>query len=131
MMDLEIPFLKKDCNKSPAMEGIHGQMLINLSELGRRFRLDIFNTSWNVGKLPSDWKETLIIPIKNMTNWLMNSTVIDQSYLPASRTNLLRGLHCKIRDAVNLKPTNHTVAAFPDLSKALDEDLEILTRLQT
>ncbi|GFX64189.1 hypothetical protein TNCV_1508061 [Trichonephila clavipes] len=47
MVYLEIAFQKKDFNKSSAMEGIHGQMLVSLSELGRSFRLDIFNTSWN------------------------------------------------------------------------------------
>ncbi|GFQ95294.1 putative RNA-directed DNA polymerase from transposon BS [Trichonephila clavata] len=70
-----------------------------------------------------------------MTNRLMTPAVIDQSHLPASRANSWRGLSCvdfllfltktlyfsqKVRDAHNLRPTNHTVAAFLDLSKVFD-----------
>ncbi|GFU05468.1 hypothetical protein TNCV_3291121 [Trichonephila clavipes] len=87
-MDLEIAFQKKDCNKSSAMEGIHGQMIVNLSELGRGLRLDSFNTSWNCLGIQ---KKLSSSPLEN-TKRLMNPTVIDQSLLPTSRTNKLRGL---------------------------------------
>ncbi|GFQ97587.1 hypothetical protein TNCT_513411, partial [Trichonephila clavata] len=90
MMDLEIAFQELDFNKSPG----HGQMLVHLSQLGRRFLLEIFNASWRAGNLPRDWKEALIIPIRKHDKRLMTSTDIDQSHLPASRANSWRGLSC-------------------------------------
>ncbi|GFR25987.1 hypothetical protein TNCT_529481 [Trichonephila clavata] len=82
MIDLEIAFKEMDFNKSIGMDGIHGQMFVNLSQMGRSFLLGICNTSWNDGKLPRDWKETHSIPIrkKNLTNQLMTPAVIDQSH---------------------------------------------------
>ncbi|GFQ75752.1 putative RNA-directed DNA polymerase from transposon BS [Trichonephila clavata] len=154
-MDLEIAFQELDFNKLPGKDGIHGQMLLNLSQQGRRFLLDIFNTSWKAGKLPRDWKEALIIPIRkhdkpandpnsyrpialaSISCKLMQrivlrrlSTLLDQNNLiPLEQFDFRKG-HCtmdqvlyfsqKVRDAHNLRPTNHTVAAFHDLSKAFD-----------
>ncbi|GFQ90563.1 hypothetical protein TNCT_501921 [Trichonephila clavata] len=93
MIDLEISFQELDFNKSPGMDGTHGQMLINLSQRGRCFPLDMFNTSLNAGKLEIG-KKPSSSPLENVTNRLMTPTVIDKSHLPASRANSWRGLSC-------------------------------------
>ncbi|GFS64503.1 hypothetical protein TNCV_3956451 [Trichonephila clavipes] len=95
MMDLEIAFQKKDFNKSSAMGRIQGQMLLNLSELCRSFRLDILIILGTLENFLAIGKKPSSSLLENMTNRLINPTVIDQSHLPASRTNSLRGLPCE------------------------------------
>ncbi|GFR29244.1 uncharacterized protein TNCT_617461 [Trichonephila clavata] len=45
MIDLESACQERDFKKFPGMDGIDGQMLVNLNQLGRSFPLDIFSTS--------------------------------------------------------------------------------------
>ncbi|GFX93618.1 uncharacterized protein TNCV_1587951 [Trichonephila clavipes] len=53
-----------DLTKSPGPDGIFGQMLENLGQLGRQRLVDLVNLSWKKGRLPADWKRATIIPIK-------------------------------------------------------------------
>ncbi|GFR11705.1 putative RNA-directed DNA polymerase from transposon BS [Trichonephila clavata] len=53
-----------DLTKSPGPDGIFGQMLENLGQLGKQRLVDLFNLSWKTGRLPADWKRATIIPIK-------------------------------------------------------------------
>ncbi|GFX61855.1 integrase catalytic domain-containing protein [Trichonephila clavipes] len=51
-------------NKTPGLDGIHGQMINHFGLRGRQRFLDIINCSWNKGHLPRDWSRATAIPIK-------------------------------------------------------------------
>ena len=48
---------------SPGVDLIHNQFLINLPATHRSWLLSLFNKSFETGSIPSDWKESHIIPI--------------------------------------------------------------------
>ena len=110
-----------DFSKLPRLDGIHGQMLINLSLLGKTFLIDIFNTS-ALTNILHELTERVVL--SRLTHFL------DQYNLLPSEQHCFKWGHYmmdqvlyfvqKVRDAQNLKPTNHTVAAFLNLSKAFD-----------
>ena len=51
------------CKKAPGPDGIHNEMLKHLGPQAKKFLLDVFNQSWNQGKVPKQWKHAEIIPI--------------------------------------------------------------------
>ncbi|UYV61056.1 hypothetical protein LAZ67_1003262 [Cordylochernes scorpioides] len=144
MKELDYALENTDLNKTPGPDGIHGQMISNLGKNGKERLLDIFNNSWKTGKLPQDWKTATIIPIKKLDKSADDPKKLP-TYLPHKRLtyhldtkNLLpeeqygfRKGHGtidqllfftqKVKDAQNRKPTNHTIAAFLDLTQAFDK----------
>ncbi|UYV61874.1 hypothetical protein LAZ67_1006915 [Cordylochernes scorpioides] len=108
MKELDYALENTDLNKTPGPDGIHGQMISNLGKNGKEKLLDIFNNSWKTGKLPQDWKTATIIPIKKL----------DKSVDDPKPTDLSPS---QVKDAQNRKPTNHTIAAFLDLTQAFDK----------
>ncbi|UYV62614.1 hypothetical protein LAZ67_2001324 [Cordylochernes scorpioides] len=109
MKELDYALENTDLNKTPGPDGIHGQMISNLGKNGKERLLDIFNNSWKTGKLPQDWKTATIIPIKKL----------DKSADDQKTTDLSPS---QVKDAQNRKPTNHTIAAFLDLTQAFDKE---------
>ncbi|UYV72918.1 hypothetical protein LAZ67_10001175 [Cordylochernes scorpioides] len=119
---VSIPRENTDLNKTPGPDGIHGQMISNLGKNGKEKLLDILNNSWKTGKLPQDWKTATIIPIKKLDK----SADDPKNYRPISLTrhgtiDQLLFFTQKVKDAQNRKPTNHTIAAFLDLTQAFDK----------
>ncbi|GFV90621.1 RNA-directed DNA polymerase from mobile element jockey [Trichonephila clavipes] len=127
LMKLNFAIRAIDLRKSPGPECIHGFMIGRMGPHGMQKLLDIFNFSWKIGRLPSDWKRAIIIPILKPGK----GTSTSASY----RTIALPSFVCKpvflklwdvpplggrIRDAHNKKSTNHKVAALLDISRAFD-----------
>ncbi|GBN96073.1 hypothetical protein AVEN_204636-1 [Araneus ventricosus] len=65
LQELEAAIADSKLNKSPGPDGIHGQMMNKLGSVGRLRCLDIINGSWKIGRLPRDWRRTIVIPIGN------------------------------------------------------------------
>ncbi|GFW36664.1 putative RNA-directed DNA polymerase from transposon BS [Trichonephila clavipes] len=63
LRELNFALRAMDHRKSPGPDGIHGFMIGHLGPHGMQKRLDIFNFSWKIGRLPRDWKRAIIIPI--------------------------------------------------------------------
>ncbi|GFU48829.1 putative RNA-directed DNA polymerase from transposon BS [Nephila pilipes] len=49
---------------SKFLDNIHGIMIHNHHPRGKTSQLEIFNTSWRLGRLSRDWKFALVIPIR-------------------------------------------------------------------
>lgn len=55
--------IRKAKNTSPGKDKISAAMIKNLNENDTIWLLDYFNKIWNCGKVPSEWKKSLAIPI--------------------------------------------------------------------
>lgn len=56
--------LAKCKNSAPGKDEICYVMLRHLSDAGLQKLLSLYNKVWEEGKIPSGWKEAVIIPIK-------------------------------------------------------------------
>ena len=95
MRELEQAIIQMKLNKSPGPDGIHGHMIDKLDIKGKEILLDILNTSWETGKLPKEWKNAIIIPIKKPNK---NSNEI-KNFRQVSLINIA----CKIMERIVLR----------------------------
>ena len=58
-----ITALSKKKSKAPGADTVHYDMLRNLPDTAKFQLLKLINKSWNEGRLPSQWKESTIVPI--------------------------------------------------------------------
>ena len=70
-------------NTSPGPDDIHYEIIRNLPESGLKILLSIFNSIWDSGNFPTNWKKAIIIPIGKPGKDLTNPT----SYRPISLTS--------------------------------------------
>ncbi|GFY32092.1 putative RNA-directed DNA polymerase from transposon BS [Trichonephila clavipes] len=111
-----------DQKKSPGPDNVHGVMIVHLCPSGTQRLLDIFNQSRKSGRLPHEWKRATIIPIRKPGKTAITCFHGNNMDLGGDIVQKIRFCtFANVSDAQNLKkPTNHTAAAFLDLSKALD-----------
>ena len=64
MGELNAAIRKLRIRKAPGKDGILNDMIRNLGPATRQKLLLIINQSWNTGKLPDQWREAIIIPIR-------------------------------------------------------------------
>ena len=99
--ELNYALTQQDPNKSPGPDGIHGQMLRNLSIYGKEKLLQIYNKSWRENKLPKEWKHSIIIPIHKAGK----NEKEPKSYRPVALTCIA----CKIFERIILQRLMHHV----------------------
>jgi ribonuclease HI len=64
MMELDSAIKKLKNKKAPGKDSITNEMIKNLGPTARSRLLLIFNQSWSSGKIPDNWREAIIIPIR-------------------------------------------------------------------
>ena len=63
LQELNTAIKKLKKKKSPGPDGITNEMIIHLDTTARLKLLEIFNLSWEEGRVPQMWKEAIMIPI--------------------------------------------------------------------
>ena len=63
LQELDNALKKLKLKKSPGPDGITNEMLIHLDTTARLKLLEIFNLTWEEGRVPQMWKEATMIPI--------------------------------------------------------------------
>ena len=81
LQELNTAIKKK--KKSPGPDGITNEMIIHLDTTARLKLLEIFNLSWEEGRVPQMWKEAIMIPIHKKGKDKTKSS----SYRPISLTS--------------------------------------------
>ena len=84
--------LDKKRSTAPGADTIHYEMLKNLTENGTAHLLKLINKSWKEHTLPSQWKESTIIPLLKPDK----DPQTPQSYRPISLTSAI----CKVMEAM-------------------------------
>ena len=69
--------------KSPGLDGITNEILINAGKPALYKILEIFNKTWQEGSLPQSWREATMIPIYKKGESKTEAT----SYRPISLTS--------------------------------------------
>jgi ribonuclease HI len=77
-------------NRSPGEDKIPYEMIQNLHRSAQKVLLKIYNSVWNNGSLPRDWKHAIILPILKPSK----DPTKPESYRPISLTSCL----CKIME---------------------------------
>lgn len=77
--------LSKKKSTAPGGDTIHYDMLKNLDDKGKFQLLGLINKSWNEGELPTEWKESTIIPLLKPKK----DPHDPQSYRPVSLTSTI------------------------------------------
>ncbi|GFW40136.1 putative RNA-directed DNA polymerase from transposon BS [Trichonephila clavipes] len=80
--------------KSPLPDGIFGQMLENLGQLGKQRLVDLISLSWKTVRHPADWKRTTLSPIKKAGK----KTWAPKNFRPIALTSIA----CKIMEKIIL-----------------------------
>ncbi|GBN07213.1 hypothetical protein AVEN_204121-1 [Araneus ventricosus] len=80
--------LNKSHPTSPGLDGIHYNMLKNLSENSLNSILTLFNRIWNEKTFPVSWREAVVVPIPKIGKDPLNSS----NYRPIALTSCL----CKL-----------------------------------
>lgn len=75
--------LKNSKMKTPGKDGIPVRFLRTLNESGKEHLLQLFNKIWETGDIPSQWRESIIIPILKPGKEARNV----ESYRPISLTS--------------------------------------------
>ena len=83
LQELEKVLSKLKKNKSPGPDGITNEMLTHLSTASRLKLLEIFNLTWEEGRLPQIWKEAIMMPVHKKGKDKSKSS----SYRPISLTS--------------------------------------------
>lgn len=90
---VELKLVLSDCKgSSPGPDGIHYDMIKNLTNDGHKILLELYNKIWMSGRLPKEWKTSTIIPIKKPGKDQRYAT----NYRPISLTNCL----CKLLERI-------------------------------
>ncbi|GIY03015.1 probable RNA-directed DNA polymerase from transposon BS [Caerostris extrusa] len=84
-----------DFKKSPGPDGIHGQFIVNLGSCATKRLLHIFNLSWKLGRLPRQWKTTIVVPIRKPNK--------DASCMGSYRPIALTCMTCKLMERIILR----------------------------
>ena len=91
LRELQIALDKKR-STAPGADTVHYDMLKNLTENGTSHLLELINKSWKEHMLPSQWKESTIIPLLKPDK----DPHAPQSYRPISLTSAI----CKVMEAM-------------------------------
>ena len=83
LQELNTAIKKLKKKKSPGPDGITNEMIIHLDTTARLKLLEIFNLSWEEGRVPQMWKEAIMIPIHKKGKDKTKSS----SYRPISLTS--------------------------------------------
>ena len=83
LQELNTAINKLKKKKSPGPDGITNEMIIHLDTTARLKLLEIFNLSWEEGRVPQMWKEAIMIPIHKKGKDKTKSS----SYRPISLTS--------------------------------------------
>lgn len=81
--------------KAPGPDGLHGDMITNLSRERKERLLDIISTSWTAGKLLKEWKQATVIPIKKPNK--------DPKEIKSFRPVALTSIVCKLMERTILR----------------------------
>ena len=121
--------LMKCSNSAPGEDGIHYQMLKNLSESATALLLHIFNHIYQLNVFPTLWRKSILIPILKP-----NKTPIQCiSYRPISLTSCVCKLMEKILNArlVHFLESQNLLSPFQFGFRKARSTLEPLTKLQS
>nr|KAG5697608.1 hypothetical protein BaRGS_001033 [Batillaria attramentaria] len=80
MAELNTAIRTLKTKKAPGKDGILNDMIRNLGPTARQKLLLIINQSWGTGKLPDQWREAVIVPIRKK----QKDTTKKSSYRPIS-----------------------------------------------
>ena len=83
LQELNTAIRKLKKKKSPGPDGITNEMISHLDTTARLKLLEIFNLSWEEGRVPQMWKEAVMIPIHKKGKDKTKSS----SYRPISLTS--------------------------------------------
>ena len=100
LQELNLAIKKLKLKKSPGPDGITNEMLIHLKSTARLKLLEIFNLTWEKGRVPQMWKEAIMIPIHKKGKDKRKSG----SYRPISLTSCVAKLMERI---VNKRMMHH------------------------
>ncbi|GIX84066.1 probable RNA-directed DNA polymerase from transposon BS [Caerostris extrusa] len=84
-----------DFKKSPGLDGIHGQFIVNLGSCATKRLLHIFNLSWKLGRLPRQWKTAIVVSIRKPNK--------DASCMGSYRPIALTCMTCKLMERIILR----------------------------
>ncbi|GFX69173.1 probable RNA-directed DNA polymerase from transposon BS [Trichonephila clavipes] len=87
---------------SPGPDGILGLIIVVLSNTAKLFLLNLFNQSWALGKLPLEWKRSIVVPILKPGKEADNP----ENFRPISFTCI----PCKIMERIILDRLNFHLA---------------------
>ena len=100
--------LKK--KKSPGPDGITNEMITHLDSTARLKLLEIFNLSWEEGRVPQMWKEATMIPIHKKDKDKTKAS----SYRPISLTS------CVVKTMERI--VNHRLMYYLETEKIISEE---------
>ena len=83
LQELQTALRKLKKKKSPGPDGITNEMLTHLGNTATHKLLEIFNLSWEEGKVPQIWREAIMIPVYKKGK----DRKIASSYRPISLTS--------------------------------------------
>ena len=97
--ELTSALLNLKLKKSPGLDAITNEMIVNLGQPALHKLLDIFNKTWQEGTLPQIWREATMIPIHKKGKAKTEAS----SYRPISLTScIVKVLESKRRDMKNI-----------------------------
>ena len=110
LQELNTAIAKLKKKKAPGPDGITNEMIIHLDSTARLKLLEIFNLSWEEGRVPQMWKEATMIPIHKKGKDKTKSS----SYRPISLTS------CVVKAMERI--VNHRLMYYLETEKIISEE---------